>query len=68
MPSQAKSGLRLEIGHALFIDIVGYSALLLNGQSSLLAELNEAVIRLGNISEGSLTEGFWVDKLQRPRL
>jgi serine/threonine-protein kinase len=44
MSSQAKSGLRLEIGHVLFIDIVGYSALLLDEQSGLLAELN-AVVR-----------------------
>src|SRR6516162_11358507 len=43
MSIQAKSGLRLEIGHVLFIDIVGYSALLLNEQSSLLAELNDVV-------------------------
>ena len=43
MTSQAKSGLRLEIGHVLFIDIVGYSALLLNEQSGLLAELNDVV-------------------------
>ncbi len=43
MPSQVKSGLRLEIGHVLFIDIVGYSALLLNEQSALLGELNEVV-------------------------
>jgi len=43
MTSQAKSGLRLEIGHVLFIDIVGYSALLLNEQSGLLAELKDVV-------------------------
>ena len=43
MPNQAKSGLRLEIGHVLFIDIVGYSALLLNEQSALLGELNQVV-------------------------
>jgi serine/threonine-protein kinase len=43
MPIQAKSGLRLEIGHVLFIDIVGYSTLLLNEQSALLRELNEVV-------------------------
>src|SRR6516162_8292652 len=43
MSIQAKSGLRLEIGHVLFIDIVGYSTLLLNEQSDLLAELNEVV-------------------------
>src|SRR5947207_2351515 len=34
---------RLEIGHVLFIDIVGYSKLLLKPQSELLRELNEVV-------------------------
>jgi TolB-like protein/Tfp pilus assembly protein PilF len=34
---------RLEIGHVLFIDIVGYSKLLLKQQSELLLELNEIV-------------------------
>ena len=43
MVMEAKSPLRLEIGHVLFIDIVGYSTLLLNEQSDLLAELNEVV-------------------------
>ena len=43
MAMQAKSPLRLEIGHVLFIDIVGYSALLINEQSDLLAELNDVV-------------------------
>jgi len=34
---------RLEIGHVLFIDIVGYSKLLLKQQSDLQRELNEIV-------------------------
>jgi TolB-like protein/Tfp pilus assembly protein PilF len=34
---------RLEIGHVLFIDVVGYSKLLLKQQSELLRELNEIV-------------------------
>src|SRR5437762_8207858 len=34
---------RLEIGHVLFIDIVGYSKLRLKQQSALLGELNEIV-------------------------
>src|SRR5437870_11578595 len=34
---------RLEIGHVLFIDIVGYSKLLVKQQSELLRELNEVV-------------------------
>ena len=34
---------RLEIGHVLFLDIVGYSKLLVKQQSELLGELNEVV-------------------------
>jgi hypothetical protein len=34
---------RLEIGHVLFIDIVGYSKVLVKQQSELLRELNEVV-------------------------
>src|SRR5438874_11054187 len=34
---------RLEIGHVLFVDIVGYSKLLVKQQSELLRELNEIV-------------------------
>src|SRR5216683_1376554 len=34
---------RLEIGHVLFIDIVGYSKLLVKQQSELLSELNDVV-------------------------
>ena len=43
MSVQTKSPLRLEIGHVLFIDIVSYSALLINEQSDLLAKLNDVV-------------------------
>jgi hypothetical protein len=34
---------RLEIGHVLFIDIVGYSKLLIKQQGEPLRELNEVV-------------------------
>jgi TolB-like protein/class 3 adenylate cyclase/Tfp pilus assembly protein PilF len=40
---QGKGQLRLQIAHVLFIDVVGYSKLLLNQQSELLRELNEVV-------------------------
>jgi hypothetical protein len=33
MPSEQSSDVKFEIGHVLFIDIVGYSKLLLNEQS-----------------------------------
>jgi len=39
----SSEGTRLEIGHVLFIDIVGYSKLLVKQQSELLRELNEVV-------------------------
>ena len=43
MPAEAKAAVRLEIGHVLFIDIVGYSRLLINEQSELLGQLNDVV-------------------------
>src|SRR5437660_1847247 len=42
---------RLEIGHVLFIDLVGYSKLLLKQQSELLCELNEVVSRTKEFRE-----------------
>jgi TolB-like protein/class 3 adenylate cyclase/Tfp pilus assembly protein PilF len=43
MDEGQKTKLRLEIAHVLFIDIVGYSKLLVKQQSGLLSELNEVV-------------------------
>jgi TolB-like protein/cytochrome c-type biogenesis protein CcmH/NrfG/class 3 adenylate cyclase len=43
MPAPTKNGLRLEIGHVLFIDIVSYSTLLINEQTDLVAQLNDVV-------------------------
>jgi hypothetical protein len=43
MAEEAKTKLRLEIAHVLFIDIVGYSKLLINQQSERLRPLNEIV-------------------------
>ena len=43
MPSERFSDVRFEIGHVLFIDIVGYSKLLISEQSKLLHTLNEIV-------------------------
>src|SRR6184192_2614957 len=42
---------RLQIGHVLFIDIVGYSKLLVNEQSGFLRELNELVSGTREFSE-----------------
>jgi class 3 adenylate cyclase len=43
MSAETKSDLRLEIAHVLFIDIVGYSKLLITEQSELLRKLTETV-------------------------
>src|SRR3954454_11504270 len=43
MPEDQKTKLRLEIAHVLFIDIVGYSKMLIDEQSEVLQELNEIV-------------------------
>src|SRR3954451_10427032 len=40
---QQSSTVRAEIGHVLFIDVVGYSKLLMNQQSEVLRELNTIV-------------------------
>src|SRR6266436_5351131 len=43
MPAETRPDLRLEIAHVLFIDIVGYSKLLINEQRESLEELNQIV-------------------------
>jgi TolB-like protein/Tfp pilus assembly protein PilF/class 3 adenylate cyclase len=43
MPADSESHLHLEIGHVLFVDIVGYSKLLINEQSERIQELREIV-------------------------
>jgi len=43
MSSASSSDVKLEIGHVLFIDIVGYSKLLITEQSELLRRLNDVV-------------------------
>ncbi|MDP9004275.1 MAG: tetratricopeptide repeat protein, partial [Verrucomicrobiota bacterium] len=43
MSSELNADLELEIGHVLFIDIVGYSKLLINEQQESMHELNQIV-------------------------
>src|SRR5207248_10722937 len=43
MPSESGSDVKFEIGHVLFIDIVGYSKLLIHEQSEQLQKLREIV-------------------------
>ncbi len=43
MPSEPSSEVKFEIGHVLFIDIVGYSKLLITEQSEQLQQLKQIV-------------------------
>src|SRR6266516_4573800 len=43
MPSEHSPEVKFEIGHVLFIDIVGYSKLLINEQSEQIQTLKELV-------------------------
>src|SRR5438067_9533510 len=43
MPTEAKKEIELEIGHVLFLDIVGYSKLSVNQQHAAVDELNQIV-------------------------
>ncbi len=43
MPAEPSSEVKFEIGHVLFIDIVGYSKLLIHEQSEQLEKLREIV-------------------------
>jgi TolB-like protein/class 3 adenylate cyclase/Flp pilus assembly protein TadD len=43
MAAEVKKEIELEIGHVLFIDVVGYSKLLINKQRALLDTLNQIV-------------------------
>ena len=43
MPTEHRNDLKLEIGHVLFIDIVGYSKLLINEQSEQLETLKKII-------------------------
>ncbi len=44
MTPEPESNLRLEIGHVLFIDLVGYSKLLIEEQKERLRQLTDIVL------------------------
>ncbi len=53
MAIDPESNLRLEIGHVLFIDLVGYSKLLIEGQKERLRQLNEIVLATAQVREST---------------
>ena len=53
VPPEADDNLRLEIGHVLFIDLVGYSKLLIEEQKKRLARLTEIVLATAQVREAT---------------
>ena len=53
MASDPESNLRLQIGHVLFIDLVGYSKLLIEEQKEWLRKLTEIVLATPQVAEAS---------------
>ena len=53
MSSERSSDVKFEIGHVLFIDIVGYSKLLLDEQKERLRQLTDIVLATPQVSEST---------------
>src|ERR1700731_4341204 len=53
MTPASESNLRLEIGHVLFIDLVGYSKLLIEEQKARLSKLTEIVLATTQVAEAN---------------
>src|SRR5713226_9544059 len=55
MAAKLKSDRHLEIAHVLFMDVVGYSKLLVNEQREVLQELNDVVRGAPQFGKSSAT-------------
>src|SRR5205085_2666611 len=53
MTPDPESNLRLQIGHVLFIDLVGYSKLLIEEQKARLNKLTEVVLATRQVTDAS---------------
>ena len=53
MAPESENNLRLAIGHILFIDIVGYSKLLIDKQNERLRQLTEIVLATAQIADST---------------
>ena len=51
MAPESENNLRLEIGHVLFIDIVGYSKLLIEEQKERLAQFTDIVLATAQVAK-----------------
>ena len=50
---ESENNLRLEIGHVLFIDLVGYSKLLIEEQKEHLGQLTNIVLATSQVAQRS---------------
>ncbi len=53
MTPESQDNLRLEIGHVLFIDLVGYSKLLIEEQKERLRQLTDIVLATSQVAEST---------------
>jgi TolB-like protein len=53
MAAESESDLRFEIGHVLFIDLVGYSKLLIEEQKERLRQLTEIVLATSQVAKST---------------
>ena len=53
MPPESENNLRLEIGHVLFIDLVGYSKLLIEEQKQWFRQLTDIVLATAQVREAT---------------
>ncbi len=53
MAAETNKEIGLEIGHVLFIDIVGYSKLLIDEQKEQLRQLTEIVLGTAQVAEST---------------
>src|SRR5450432_4410760 len=53
MAPESENNLRLEIGHVLFIDLVGYSKLLMEEERERLRQLTDIVLATAQVRESS---------------
>jgi len=53
MPSESSAEVKFEIGHVLFIDIVGYSKLLIEEQKERLRQLTEMVLATPQVAKST---------------
>ena len=51
MTIESENNLRLQIGHVLFVDLVGYSKLLIEEQKAQLSSLTEIVLATPQVAE-----------------